>query len=66
MRCRLYGKRVFMYGHNYVDRLLASTKENRLDLDTVSGFCFPWASHAGETDMLRLLVHSSLSTGRRL
>ena len=47
-----YGKRLVMSGHKYVDRLLASTKENRQDLDTMSGFCYPWANLAGETDML--------------
>jgi hypothetical protein len=51
---------VVMSGHKCVDRLLASTEESRLALDTMSGFRYPWVNHAGETDMLRLLVHSSL------
>ena len=61
-----YGKRVVMSGHKCVDRLVALSKENRLDFDTMSGFYYPWANLAGETDMLCLLVGSSLSTGRHL
>ena len=61
-----YGIRVVMSGHKYVDRLLSSTKENRFDLDTMIEYSCRWANHAGETYLLRLLLHSSLSTGRHL